>query len=125
MVQYTEVSLSELETKKVIDADGVKVGKIKDARFDEHGSTWFVLGGGFVDETLKKLHIRPEMDLLVPADWIESVGDHEIVLTRYVFQLESTCEEVWEKEKERLVAAATPSPDDRTASLRLKDPWVV
>ena len=92
-MQYSDITLSELEKKKVIDTDGVRVGKIKDVRFDEKGATWFVLGGGFVEELLERIHVRHRMDLLVPADWVRSVGEHEIVLTRSAFQLESTCEE--------------------------------
>ena len=56
---------------------------------------------------LKKLHMRPSIDLLVRAEWIESVGSDEIVLKRSLFQLESTCQECWEREKHRLVEEAT------------------
>ena len=122
-MQYSDITLSELAKKKVIDTDGVRVGKIKDVRFDEKGSTWFVLGGGFVDGLLEKIHVRHRMDLLVPADWIDGVGEHEIVLTRSAFQLESTCEECWVREKERLVAKATDPGDHHL--LRLNDPYIV
>lgn len=122
-MQYSDITLSELAKKKVIDTDGVRVGKIKDVRFDEKGSTWFVLGGGFVEELLEKIHVRHRMDLLVPDDWIESVGEHEVVLTRSAFQLESTCEECWVREKERLIARATDPHDHQ--SLRLVDPHIV
>jgi sporulation protein YlmC with PRC-barrel domain len=119
-MEFSDIALSELETKKVFDADGVRAGKITDVRFDEDGSTWFVLGGGFVKHTLEKLHIRPKIDLLVPAEWIASVGEDEIVLTQSVFQLESTCEECWVREKDRLIAEATSH--DRSPALRLLPP---
>jgi sporulation protein YlmC with PRC-barrel domain len=122
-MHYSDITLSEMAKKKVIDTDGVRVGKIKDVRFDENGSTWFVLGGGFAEELLEKIHVRHKMDLLVPADWIGSVGDHEIVLTQSAFQLESTCEECWVREKERLIANATDPSDHQ--SLRLGGPPIV
>jgi sporulation protein YlmC with PRC-barrel domain len=74
VVQHSDISFGELQKKRVVDADGVRFGTIIDVRFDEEGSCWFVLGGGFVQQTLQKLHIRPNIDLLVPAEWIESVG---------------------------------------------------
>jgi sporulation protein YlmC with PRC-barrel domain len=122
-VQPSDISFSELQTKRVIDADGVRIGTIIDVRFDEEGFTWFVLGGGFAQQTLQKLHIRPNIDLLVPAEWIDSVGSDEIVLKRSVFQLESTCQECWEREKDRLAAEATANHRDRNSVLHLTDPW--
>jgi sporulation protein YlmC with PRC-barrel domain len=122
-MQYSDITLSELSKKRVIDTDGVRVGKIKDVRFDEKGSTWFVLSGGFVEAVLERIHVRHKMDLLVPADWIGSVGEHEIVLTQSAFQLESTCEECWVREKERLIANATDPHDHQ--SLRLVGPPIV
>lgn len=122
-MQYSDITLSEMAKKKVIDTDGVRVGKIKDVRFDENGSTWFVLGGGFAEQLLEKIHVRHKMDLLVPADWIGSVGEDEIVLTQSAFQLESTCEDCWVREKERLIASATDPVDHR--SLRLGGPPIV
>lgn len=123
-MEFSDISLSELEAKKVIDADGVRAGRITDVRFDEDGSTWFVLGGGFVKHTLEKLHIRPKIDLLVPAEWIARVEEHEIVLTQSVFQLESTCEECWIREKDRLATEAT-SAHDGAPALRLTPPPVL
>lgn len=122
-MQLSDISFNELKAKRVIDADGVRVGSFIDVRFDEAGSTWLVLGGGFVQETLEKLHIRPNIDLLVPADWIDTVGSDEIVLKRSVVQLESTCQECWEREKDRLVAEATADRRHRSSVLHLTDPW--
>jgi len=124
-MQHSDVTFSELQTKRVVDADGARVGAISDARFDEEGSTWFVLGGGFVQRMLKKLHMRPSIDLLVPAEWIESVGSDEIVLKRSLFQLESTCQECWEREKHRLIEEATAPHSDRHSVLRLTDPRII
>ena len=122
-MQPSDISFSELRTKTVIDAAGRWIGTIVDVRFDKEGSTWFVLGGGFVQQTLEKLHIRPNIDLLVPAEWIDNVGSEEIALKRTVVQLESTCQECWERDKDRLVAEASVTHQDRNSVLHLTDPW--
>jgi len=55
---------------------------------------------------------------------MKKIEEHEIVLTQSVFQLESTCEECWVREKDRLVAEATSS-HDRAPALRLTPPPVL
>jgi hypothetical protein len=124
-VQHSDVSFRDLQTRKVVDTDGIRVGTITDVRFDERGGTWFVLGGGVVEQIFQKLHIRPRIDLLFSPEWIESIGPDEIVLARSAFQLESTCQECWEREKDHLVAAATADHPDRYASLRLTYPGLI
>jgi sporulation protein YlmC with PRC-barrel domain len=114
-------SFSELKKKKVLDADGFAVGNVIDINFDENGEEWFVLGGGFVEETLEMLHIRPDVDLLVPVDWIETIGDDEIVLKLTRFQLTSTCDEHWQLQREEYVRAATRSAFDEIEALRLRE----
>ncbi len=120
-MQVLNTSFSELKKKKVRDADGFTVGNVVDIEFDENGDEWFVLGGGFVEETLEMLHIRPDIDLLVPTEWIETIGDKEIVLKLTRFQLTATCEEHWQREKEEFVRAATKAAFDDTAALRLRE----
>ena len=121
MAQFN-IKLSELQKHRVVDADGVRVGQVTDVWLDEDSSIWLVVGGGFLEETLERLHIRPDMDLLVPSMWIEEMDD-EIRLKVSKFQLQSTCEEAWHKEKERLVRAQG-APDQNDA-LRLMDPRIV
>ncbi len=120
-MQVLNTSFSELKKKKVRDADGFAIGSVIDIKFDECGDEWFVLGGGFVEETLEMLHIRHDIDLLVPVDWIETIGDDEIVLKLTRFQLTSTCEEHWQREKDLAVRAATKSAFDETDELRLHE----
>jgi sporulation protein YlmC with PRC-barrel domain len=120
-MQVLNTSFSELKKKKVRDADGFAIGNVIDIDFDENGKEWFVLGGGFVEETLEMLHIRTDIDLLVPMDWIETIGDDEIVLKLSRFQLTSTCDEHWQREREELVRAATRSAFDEIDALRLHE----
>lgn len=117
------LKLSELRHRSVVDTDGVKVGKVADVWLDDDGSVWLVVGGGFIEETLEKLHIRPNIDPLVPMDWVERIEGDGIVLTVSSLELESTCQECWVREKEHLQAVATthPNPD---AVLRLGYPRV-
>ena len=65
---------------------------------------WLVLGGGFFEELLEKIRAQPDIDLLVPEDFIKSVGSGVITLNKTKFDLESTCQDEWEKEKEKLSA---------------------
>jgi len=121
MAQFN-IKLSELQKRKVVDADGVRVGQVVDVWLDEDASMWLVVGGGFLEETLERLHIRPDMDLLVPSQWIADMDD-EIRLEVSKFQLQATCEEAWVKEKERLVRAH--EAHDQNEPLRLMDVRIV
>lgn len=114
------MKLSDLQKRRVIDVDGVRVGQVVDVWLDDDSSVWLVVGGGFLEETLEKLHIRPDIDLLVPSQWVAETNG-EIRLKVSKFQLQSTCEECWVKEKERLVR----QHEDQYAALRLVDPHIV
>jgi sporulation protein YlmC with PRC-barrel domain len=100
------IKLGDLLRRPVTDADGIRVGYVEDVWLEDNGSIWLVAGGNPIQELLARLHIRPDIDLLVPSDAIESITDRDIELKWTMFQLESTCEECWVREKERLVRAA-------------------
>lgn len=111
------VKLGELQKRPVTDSDGIRVGIVEDVWLEDDGTIWLVVGGNAIEELLVKLHIRPDIDLLVPSEAVEKVTDKEITLKWTTFQLESTCEECWTREKERLVrSSATP---DRYTGLHL------
>ncbi len=120
-MQLSDISFSELKKKKIIDSDGIPIGHIIDLNFDGDGRIWFVIGGGFVEETLERLNIRPDIDLLLPVDWMEVIEEDRILLNRTSFQLGSTCEECWLREKEELVRVATDQEHERNATLRLTE----
>lgn len=111
MAHQFNVKLSELLRRPVQDSDGIRVGYVEDLWLEDDGTVWLVVGGNLVQETLAKLHIRPDIDLLVPSDAVKEVTDDEITIKWSRFELESTCEECWVREKERLVEAAAPHPD--------------
>lgn len=111
------VKLGELQRRPVIDSDGSRVGQVEDVWLEDDGTIWLVVGGNLIKELLVKLHIRPDIDLLVPSEAVDKVTDKEIRLKWTTFQLESTCEDCWTREKERLVRASA-SPDHYTG-LRL------
>lgn len=114
----TNIKFSHLTDIKVVDADGFKVGFIMDTWYDSDGIMWLVLGGGFFEELLERLHARPDIDLLVPPHYIESVSRKEIKLNLTKFQLEATCEDEYNKYKRQL-QGAKPHDDARYAQLKL------
>lgn len=111
MTERFNVKLSELLRRPVTDADGVRVGIVQDVWLEDR-DVWLVVGGNYVKELLARLRIRSDIELLVPQDAIEKVSD-EITLKWTKFQLESTCEDCWNREKERLVRASA-NPDHYT-----------
>ena len=117
MTHRFNVKLGELQRRPVTDSEGVRVGYVEDVWLEDDGTVWLVVGGNVVQELLVKLHIRPDIDLLVPSGAIQGVTDREITLKWTTFQLEATCEECWTKEKERLVRAS--AEPDRYTGLHL------
>jgi sporulation protein YlmC with PRC-barrel domain len=70
-----EIRLSKLEKLEILDSHGVVVGKAVDIDFDENGSASLIVGGGFFEEKLEALGIKREIDILVPGEAIEKIGD--------------------------------------------------
>jgi len=103
VITDTDIKYSKLGKLKVIDSDEFKIGHIVDLWFDTAGHLWLVLGGGFFEELLVKLHAAPDIDLLVPQELIEFVDKDSIKLNRTRYQLESTCESEYEKLKREMI----------------------
>lgn len=114
----TYMTFSKLSDVKVIDSDGIKVGFVIDIWYDADNVMWLVLGGGFFEELLERLKAQPDIDLLVPPHFIESIDRDEIRLSLTKFQLESTCEDEYKKLQRQLTGAA-PHDDARYAQLKL------
>lgn len=114
----TYFTFSKLTDVKVIDSDGMKVGFVIDVWFDKDNQMWLVLGGGFFEELLERLKAQPDIDLLIPPHFIESIEKTEIRLSISKFQLESTCEDEYKK-LQRQLQGASPHDDARYAQLRL------
>ena len=66
--------LSELEDKDIIDSNGVKIGRAVDIDFDVDGSASITVGGGFFEEKLEDLGLIDDIDIIVPANVIQSIG---------------------------------------------------
>jgi len=113
-----DVRLSELSKAKVIDADDISIGNVIDIWWDTDGDIWLVVGGGFFEETMEKLKIIPDVDLLVHSRDLEEVTEKQIKLKLTKFQLESNCENEFEKYK-REVVGKEKREDSRFQHLRL------
>jgi sporulation protein YlmC with PRC-barrel domain len=70
-----EIRWSELKDKYIIDKDDVGVGNAIDIDFDIDGTASLTVGGGIIEETLESLGIKADVDIIVPAETIESMGD--------------------------------------------------
>jgi sporulation protein YlmC with PRC-barrel domain len=101
----SNLNFGQLGKLKIVDADGLKIGNVIDFWFDTDSQMWLVLGGGFFEELLEKIRAQPDIDLLVPLHYIGEITKDKITLTKTKFQLESTCESEYEKEKKELLAA--------------------
>ena len=123
MAHQFNLKLSQLLRRQVIDSEDVKVGSVEDVWLDADGSIWLVVGGNLIQELLAKLHIRPDIELLVPTEAIAATSGDVISLKWSRLELEATCDDCWTREKERLVYAATAEPD-RQPGLRLISPHV-
>ena len=51
------------------------VGKAVDIDFDIDGTASLTVGGGVIEETLESIGLKTDVDIIVPADTIESMGD--------------------------------------------------
>jgi sporulation protein YlmC with PRC-barrel domain len=117
-IKSGDIKLSELSKYKIIDADGFDIGKVINIWFDSADELWLVLGGSFVEEALEKLHIQPDIDLLIPQQDIKAIEDKAIHLKLTKFQLSSTCSDAYEKYK-REVASRHEPKDARYEQIRL------
>ncbi len=118
VIDERDIRMSELSKIKVTDADGFKIGNVIDIWFDASGELWLLLGGGFIEETLEKLKVQPDIDLLVPRAAVKSISRDDICLKWTRFQLESNAQDEYEKYKRQIVSQHEPG-DARYTQLRL------
>jgi sporulation protein YlmC with PRC-barrel domain len=98
-----EKLLTDLSNCTIIDSDKNKIGNIIDVVFDEKGKPWFVIGGGFFEEFSERIGLRPDIDLLVPQEFVSSMSTSEMCIKYSKYQLSTTAQEEWEKHKRDLV----------------------
>jgi sporulation protein YlmC with PRC-barrel domain len=70
-----EIRWSELSKKHIIDKEDVRIGKAVDIDFDVDGSASLTVGGGIIEETLEKIGLKDDIDIIVPAETIESMSN--------------------------------------------------
>ncbi len=70
-----EHRLSNLDGMDIYDKEGLKVGNIIDIDFDADGMASFTVGGGIIEETLEAIGLKADIDIIVPANTVESITD--------------------------------------------------
>ncbi|MFW9955593.1 MAG: hypothetical protein ACFFD3_13680 [Candidatus Thorarchaeota archaeon] len=70
-----EIRLSKLTKLRILDKNGLSVGKAIDVDFDVDGSASLIVGGGFFEEKLEAFGLKADVDIIVPSRVIESIGD--------------------------------------------------
>jgi sporulation protein YlmC with PRC-barrel domain len=118
IITENDRKLSQISKAKVIDSDGFKIGNVIDVWFDDNSEVWLLLGGGFLEETLEKLGVQPDIDLIAGPKDIGIFTDEEIKLKWTRFQLESNCEQDYDRLKRQLSSRDKPR-DFKHAQLRL------
>jgi sporulation protein YlmC with PRC-barrel domain len=113
----SDMRLSKFSKLPIKDSDGMKVGNVIDVWFDLNGEPWLVVGGGSVEEAMERIGVQPDIDLLIPMEFIDNISDKEVKIKYTKFQLESTCEDEYDKYKREAASQHEPG-DYRYASLR-------
>lgn len=98
-----EKLLTHLSKCAIVDSDKNKIGNIIDVVFDDKGRPWFVIGGGFFEEFSERIGLRPDIDLLVPQEFVSSMSTSEMCIKYSKYQLSTTAEKEWEAYKRDLV----------------------
>ena len=116
----TDLKFGDISKLDIKDSDGLKLGHVMDLWFDLKSRLWLVVGGGFFEELLEKLHAQPDIDLLIPMDFINGITPKNISLDKSKFELESTCQDEFERMKkvlaERKAEGASELPQIRLGS---------
>ena len=112
-----DMRLSKFSKLPIVDSSDMKVGNVIDIWFDINGAPWLVVGGGFIQEAMERIGVVPDIDLLVPMEYIDNISKHEIKLKYTKFQLEATCQEEYDKYMRELASTHQPG-DARHASLK-------
>jgi sporulation protein YlmC with PRC-barrel domain len=103
-----EFRLTELGGCEIIDSDTNKIGRIKDVIFDDKHRPWFVVHGGFFEESFEKLGIKADIDPLIPPEFVKRMTKECMTLKYSKMQLKTTAEAEWEEFKRQLTVKGTP-----------------
>lgn len=99
-----EMRFTDLCKCTIIDSDTNKIGKINDVVFDEKSRPWFVIGGGFFEEFSERVGLRPDIDLLVPQEYVAKLSSDTMNIKYSKYQLTTTAQQDWEQYKRDLTA---------------------
>jgi len=97
-----EIRWSELSKKQIIDKNDENIGNAIDIDFDVHGKASLTVGGGFIEESLERIGLKDDIDIIVPAGAIASIGDH-IRLTVSKDELQLTMDEALDTPEVRAI----------------------
>lgn len=119
-ITESEILLSQLEKLRILDKDGVNVGKLVDIDFDVNGTVSLIVGGGFFEEKLEAAGLKPDIDIIVPAKVISEIGK-TIKITRSKSELSLTMDDALEHQAAGLKDAleVRGEYEDKAHSLRL------
>lgn len=90
VIPPTALTYNNLRRKKVIDANGNKIGKIVNMVFLPCGEASFILGGPMLEELAEAMGLRTNWDLLLPVKYIEAITEETIKITAKQDTLEAT-----------------------------------
>ncbi len=97
-----EARLSDICKLSIIDSDKNNIGNVIDVVFDNQSRPWFVIGGGFFEEFSERIGLRPDIDLLLPQEFITNISADKMTIKYSKYQLSTTAEKEWEKHKREL-----------------------
>ncbi len=112
-----DMRLSKFSKLPIMDSDGMKVGNVIDVWFDINGEPWLVVGGGKLQETMERIGVIPDIDLLIPKEYIDNISEKDVKLKYTKFQLEATCQSEYDKYMRELSSTHEPG-DARHAALK-------
>jgi sporulation protein YlmC with PRC-barrel domain len=91
-IMFDKLNLASLKFKLVVDPNGNKLGRIKDAVVNRHSLSvrGFVIKGSVWEELLENLGIKKDVDPLLPIEIIEKISDSNIVINKLSKELQNT-----------------------------------
>lgn len=115
-ISKEEIRWSNLTKLDIYDQDDVKVGRAVDIDFDLDGSASLIVGGGLIEESLESIGLKTDVDIIVPAKTIASMGD-KIKLTVSKDDLKLTMDNALENPE---VRKAMEKPADQRAAVKVR-----
>ena len=74
-IPVSDIRLSKIEKMDILDNAANKIGRAIAVNFNLDGTVSMIVGGGFFEEKLEAAGLKRDVDIIVPGDAIESIGD--------------------------------------------------